>query len=70
MVWVEVVMVSCCDRLLFVIAKNGMGVMGVSGVRGSFNSAGLLRMVTFKGSFSVSDSLVGMSGVCLGSSTL
>ena len=52
-----VVIVSICDRLFFTMVKNGVGVIGVSGVSGSFTSAGLLWMVTSRGSFSGSDSL-------------
>ncbi len=50
-----------CERLLFAIAKNGVGTVGVSGASGSFSSAGLLWIVTSKGSLSVSDLLVGVS---------
>jgi len=53
-----VVIVNCCDRSVFVIAKNGVGVIGVSGARGSFSSAGLLQMVMSRGSSSGSDSLL------------
>ncbi len=38
-------------------AKNGVGVMGVLGARGSFNMAGLLRIAVSRGSCSGSDSL-------------
>ncbi len=31
-----------CERLLFAIAKNGVGTVGVPGASGSFSSAGLL----------------------------
>ncbi len=61
-----VVIVSICDRLFFATAKNGMGVMGVSGASGSFKSVGLLQIVSFRGSFSSSDSL---SCVRVGTST-
>ncbi len=60
-----------CERSLFVMAKNGIGMVGVSSDRGSFSSAGLLWIVMFKGSFSVSDLLVGVSWVvCLKTSML
>ena len=36
------VIVNICDKLFFVTAKNGVGMMGVSDVRGSFSMAGLL----------------------------
>ncbi len=61
-------MVSCCERSLFVMAKNEVGAVGVLSAKGSFSSAGLLQMVMFKGSFSVSNLLVGASVICLGSS--
>ena len=64
-----VVIVSCCDRSFFAMAKNGVGVIGVSSASSSFSSAGLLQMVTFKGSFSVSELLADVLVVCLGSST-
>ena len=53
-----VVIVSCCDRLFFAMAKNGVGVIGVSGARGSFSNAGLLWMAVLRGSCSGSDSLL------------
>ena len=40
------------------MVKNGVGVTGVSGVRGSFSIAGLLWMVVLRGSCSGSDSLL------------
>ncbi len=55
------VIVSIWDKSFFATAKNGVGVMGVSGARGSFSMAGLLRMIVLRGSCSGSDSL---SHVC------
>ncbi len=46
-----------CDRSFFAIAKNGVCVTGVVGVRGSFSIVGLLRIVISRGSCSGSDSL-------------
>ena len=69
-VWVVVVMVNHCERSFFVMEKNGVGVTGVSSAKGSFSSAGLLWIVIFRGSLSMSDLLFGASVVCLGSSTL
>ncbi len=46
-----------CDRLLFEIAKNGVCVTGVVGVRGSFIIAGVFRIAISRESCSVSDSL-------------
>ena len=61
MVWVWVVvilvLVILCDRSLLAIAKNGVCASGVLGVRGSFMTAGLFRMVMSSGSCSVSDLL-------------
>ncbi len=54
---VILVPVMLCDRSLFAIAKNGFCVIGVVGASGSFMMAGLFRMVTSRGSCSVSDSL-------------
>ncbi len=65
-VCIMVVIVSICDKLFFVIAKNGVGVIGVSGVRGSFSMAGLLRIAVSRGSCSGSDSLL---HVCVGTLT-
>ncbi len=56
-VWVVMVIVSICDRSFFATAKNGVGVMGVSGASGSLRRAGLLWIVMSRGSFSGSDSL-------------
>ena len=58
-----VVIVSCCDRSFFAMAKNGVGVIGVSSASSSFSSAGLLQMVMSRGSCSGSDSLLCM---CVG----
>ena len=63
---VIVVPVRLCDRSLFEMVKNGVCVMGVAGARGSFSIAGLLRMVTSRGSCSGSDSLL---RACVGTST-
>ena len=61
-----VVIVKICDKSFFATAKNGVGVIGVSGASGSFNIAGLLRMVIPRGSCSSSDSLF---RACVGTST-
>ncbi len=53
-----VVIVNICDKSFFVIVKNGVGAMGVSGVRGSFSMAGLLWLAVSRGSHSGSDSLL------------
>ena len=52
-----VVMVNICDKSFFMTAKNGVGVIGVSGARGSFSIAGVLQVATSRGSCSGSDSL-------------
>ncbi len=67
-VWVVVMVVPVilCERSLFVMAKNGVCVMGVVGARGSFSVAGLLRIVISRGSCSGSDLLL---HVCVGTST-
>ncbi len=57
-VWVVVVIVNICDKSFFATAKNGVGMMGVSGARGSFSMAGLLWMTVSRGSCSGSDSLL------------
>ena len=49
-----------CERSLFAIVKNGVREVGVSGASGSFSNAGLLQIVMSRGSFSVSDLLVGV----------
>ncbi len=59
--------VILCDRSLFAMAKNGIYVIGVVSVRGSFMVIGLFRMVISRGSCSVSDSLC---CVRVGTSTL
>ena len=52
-----VVIVSICDKSFFATVKNGVGVMGVSGARGSFSIAGLLQMAVSRRSCSGSDLL-------------
>ena len=64
---VMVVPMMLCDRSLFVIAKNGVCVVGVTGARGSFSIVGLLWMLMSRGSCSGSDSLL---HVCIGTLTL
>ncbi len=46
-----------CDRSFFAMAKNGVGVIGVSGASGSFSIAGLLQISVSRGSCSGSDLL-------------